>query len=174
MSGSGRKSSYRKTVTDQVLYGEPEPKEDEQIVRVVALRGSNLFQVECSDGQIEVAMLPHRYQKLIWIKRGDFLIVSGATGDFTTAEGKKGAVKYMIEHILYKDQVKHLKQKGLWPVSFQDTVKPDPRASKSFCSISTAEESEDEDEDDDSDLFVNRNRSGGMISESESEDEEDF
>lgn len=45
MSGSGRKTTYRKGVTKRVLYGDPEPKEHEQIVRVVALRGSNLFEV---------------------------------------------------------------------------------------------------------------------------------
>ena len=70
MSGSGRKSSYRKTVTDQVLYGDPEPKDDEEIVKVKALRGSNLFQVECASGALGVAMLPQKYRKLIWIKRG--------------------------------------------------------------------------------------------------------
>lgn len=45
MSGSGRKSAYRKGVTKRVLYGDPEPKENEFIVCVTALRGSNLFEV---------------------------------------------------------------------------------------------------------------------------------
>lgn len=45
MSGSGRKSAYRKGVTKRVLYGDPEPKENELIVRVTGLRGSNLFEV---------------------------------------------------------------------------------------------------------------------------------
>lgn len=45
MSGSGRKSSYRKTITDSVLYGDPEPGENESIVKVVSLKGSNLMEV---------------------------------------------------------------------------------------------------------------------------------
>ena len=45
MSGSGRKSAYRKGVTKRVLYGDPEPSEHELIVRVTALRGTNLFEV---------------------------------------------------------------------------------------------------------------------------------
>ena len=45
---------------------------------------------------------------------GDFLIVSSASHDFITAAGDKGKVKFMVEHILYRDQVKHLKERDLW------------------------------------------------------------
>jgi hypothetical protein len=46
---------------------------------------------------------------------GDYLIVSGGDGgDITTSEGKKGAVTTMVESILYKDQMKSLRAKGLW------------------------------------------------------------
>lgn len=56
------------------------------------------------------------------MKRGDFLIVSGTSHDFLTAAGEKGKVKFMVEHILYKEQVKHLKEAGLWPAAFADAV----------------------------------------------------
>ncbi|RLN27291.1 hypothetical protein BBJ28_00016896 [Nothophytophthora sp. Chile5] len=115
MSGSGRKSAYRKGVTKRVLYGDPEPKANEQIVRVVALRGSNLFEVVDATGAKTVTMLPTKFRKLIWVKRGDFLIVAeGDGGEATTAKGTKGAVTSIVEHILYKDQIKNLKQKELW------------------------------------------------------------
>jgi translation initiation factor IF-1 len=118
MSGAGRKSAYRKGVTKKVLYGDPEPKENEQIVRVVALRGSNLFEVRQADGTMAVTMLPTRFRKLIWVKRGDYLIVSaGEGGEITTSDGKKGAVTSIVESILYKDQIKSLRAKGLWCVS---------------------------------------------------------
>jgi hypothetical protein len=45
MSGAGRRTCYRKGVTAQVLYGDPEPKENECIVKVVERRGNNLFEV---------------------------------------------------------------------------------------------------------------------------------
>ena len=46
---------------------------------------------------------------------GDFLIVGeGDGGEATTATGKKGAVTSIVVHILYKEQIKNLKQKGLW------------------------------------------------------------
>ncbi|KAF4043945.1 Translation initiation factor 1A / IF-1 [Phytophthora infestans] len=122
MSGSGRKSAYRKGVTKRVLYGDPEPKENELIVRVTALRGSNLFEVEDANGAKSVTMLPTKFRKLIWVKRGDFLIVGeGDGGETTTATGKKGAVTSIVEHILYKEQIKNLKRKELWPATFDDS-----------------------------------------------------
>uniref|UniRef100_M4B6Z3 Uncharacterized protein n=1 Tax=Hyaloperonospora arabidopsidis (strain Emoy2) TaxID=559515 RepID=M4B6Z3_HYAAE len=51
----GRKSAYRKGVTKRVLYGEPEPKENELIVCVTALRGSNLFEFGRSELTGEVS-----------------------------------------------------------------------------------------------------------------------
>jgi len=47
-------------------------------------------------------------------KTGDYVIVSSASHDFITSHGEKGKVKYMIEHILYRKQIKHLQDKGLW------------------------------------------------------------
>lgn len=148
MSGSGRKTNYRKGVTKKVLYDAPEPKENEQIVQVVGLRGSNLFEVRDEHDVSSITMLPTKFRKLIWIKRGalhmqsavvtrdgwcrshtcgllrllllrpgDFLIVASgdAAAEASTAKGKKkAAVTSIVEHILYKDQIKHLKAKSLW------------------------------------------------------------
>ncbi|TDH64914.1 uncharacterized protein CCR75_000620 [Bremia lactucae] len=121
MSGSGRKSAYRKGVTKRVLYGDPEPQENQIIVRVTGMRGTNLFEVVDAVGVESVTMLPTKFRKLIWVKRGDFLIVGeGDGGEATTATGKKGAVTSIVEHILYKDQIQNLKRKELWPVAFDD------------------------------------------------------
>ena len=72
---------------------------------------------------LSLAMLPTKFRKLIWIRCGDFLIVSGGTTDsttITTSKGTKGAVTFLVEHILYKDQIKLLKQKNLWPKEFEE------------------------------------------------------
>lgn len=45
MSGAGRKTPYRKNVTDEVLYGMPEPAEEDEIVQVVKLHGKNILEV---------------------------------------------------------------------------------------------------------------------------------
>jgi hypothetical protein len=99
----------------------------------------------------ELVMMPNKFKKLIWIKRGDYLIVgtstsvssadaagletataslaSTITATITSASGGTGVgssgssgsggsssgVKYMVRHVLSKDQVKHIKAEGCWP-----------------------------------------------------------
>ena len=61
-----------------------------------------------------MAILPTKFNKLIWMKRGDYVIISGSEGQFTTASGKQNGVEAMIQHILMKDQINHIKKEGLW------------------------------------------------------------
>lgn len=95
----------------------------------------------------QLAFLPTKFRKLVWIKRNDFVIVdcgdeeptesqnhynhNNNNNTFATSEtlaqtqsttatnngggGGGGGFRYVISHILYKDQVKHIKSKGLWP-----------------------------------------------------------
>jgi hypothetical protein len=64
-------------------------------------------------------MLPSKFRKLVWLKRGDYIIVSGAEGSTQTARGTAGAVTHAIEHILYTDAVKHLRARGQWPAGLE-------------------------------------------------------
>lgn len=43
-------------------------------------------------GEPALALLPTRFRKLIWVKRGDFLITSTSAGDFETSAGEAGKV----------------------------------------------------------------------------------
>lgn len=216
MAGLGRRTHYRKHLTDSVLYDLPEPKADECIAKVVATRGGNQFDVilpEVTSSDIEgskrsgLAILPTKFHKLVWVKRNDYVIVQ--TGIDTkqqndqNQDGKNGVeeqkedqernivvpstnhdpnqtgIRFIISHILYKDQVKHLISKGLWPEN-------DPEFSEKGRSITgpSTEESNDGknndgaivstyneedycddgivynefDMDNDDDLFVNTNR----------------
>uniref|UniRef100_A0AAV1VLX3 S1-like domain-containing protein n=1 Tax=Peronospora matthiolae TaxID=2874970 RepID=A0AAV1VLX3_9STRA len=195
MSGSGRKSAYRKGVAKRVLYGEPEPKENEVIVCVTALRGSNLFEVVDAHGVKSVTMMPTKFRKLIWIKRGDFLIVGeGDGGEATTATGKKGAVTSIVVHILYKEQIKNLKQKDLWPAEFNTLPTGSTWAQEDAVNV---EEEQKDGEDADADeqesqpavsldsskitlvddrfaqMHVNRNRRKGHFDEEENDDSDE-
>ncbi|KAL7552303.1 hypothetical protein ACHAWF_015537 [Thalassiosira exigua] len=183
MAGLGRRSHYRKHLTDAVLHDLPEPDESlgQRIARVVGTRGGNMFDVvvapssnsnkgsadaeEVADhdahrlheegetssksaianggvNQVQssgtsstpvqtihrapqLAFLPTKFRKLVWIKRNDFVIVQCGEEESEGAEGQKsdqrdsssgGGFRYVITHILYKDQVKHIKSKGLWPL----------------------------------------------------------
>ena len=45
MSGSGRKTHYRKSVTEEFLNGLPVPEENEVVCRTHGSRGTNIFEV---------------------------------------------------------------------------------------------------------------------------------
>lgn len=86
----------------------------------------------------------------MWIKRGDFVVVK------PIEEGDK--VKAEIVTILYKEQIKHIKEQQLWPEGFQQEVVEE-----------AAREVNSEDSEDESDIFQNTNR---PIQEEESETSE--
>lgn len=118
MSGAGRKGAYRKGVTNEVLNGTPVPEEGELVVQVKGSRGGNVIEIVCEDGTEGLATLPTKFRKLVWVKRGDYLIVSGADADIEVSNGKSAAIQYRVAHVLYKDQMRHIKAKGLWPEGF--------------------------------------------------------
>ena len=147
MAGLGRRTHYRKHLTDAVLNDLPEPKPDERIAKVVSTRGGNQFDILLalpSSGEEQrtrtrtpqLAILPTKFHKLVWVKRNDYVIVQTTVDDddnedngndkrdsekfSSTASNKQqdginDGIRYIITHILYKDQVKHLKSKGIWP-----------------------------------------------------------
>jgi probable RNA-binding protein EIF1AD len=122
MAGVKRRTPYRKQVTDSVLYELVEPTEAQKVALVLRSHGSNLLELQAESGVVGLAMLPTKFRKLVWIKRGDFVIISAAEGDFTTADGSAGRVRFMIDHILYADQIKHLKACGKWPAAFESAA----------------------------------------------------
>ncbi|CAM9697192.1 unnamed protein product [Discosporangium mesarthrocarpum] len=127
MAGLGRRTLYRKSVTDNYLNSFPEPGENEEIALVQAPRGSNIIEASLrQDDYPALAILPTRFRKLIWVKRGDYLIASTSTGDFENSAGEVGKVRHRVEHILNKDQVKHLKKEGLWPEEFSSAAPGGP------------------------------------------------
>jgi translation initiation factor IF-1 len=225
MAGLGRRTHYRKHLTDQVLFDLPVPdKETDQVGKIVATRGSNQFDVLLSDGANSkvLAILPTKYRKLVWLKRNDFVIVesgladgeadsqeseaSGTADELTTTgdndvppvltridDSTGGGIRYMIKHILYKDQIRNLIEKGFWPEKdpeFQTEVSSTLlssgeayRGASADNALPTAgadgivyeadyneEECED---DDDTDLFVNTNRVAAIKMEDSSSSDED-
>jgi probable RNA-binding protein EIF1AD len=82
MSGVKRRSGYRKNVLSE-MEDFHEPKENEYLGRVITCRGGNTFEVSKyirDVGEESVlALLPTRFRKLIWLKRGDYVIISTET-----------------------------------------------------------------------------------------------
>ena len=213
MAGSGRRTHYRKHLTDAVLNDLPEPDEGlgRRIALVVGTRGGNMFDVVVApltsstadvaddeddarrlseedgggggippetttsdddgedDGRIDgrptttgnrlppirnvrrpspqLAFLPTKFRKLVWIKRNDFVIVEcgdeedepiicqgksergerPSSSSSSSSGGGGGGFRYVITNILYKDQVRHIKSRGMWPSDplFADDVDND-------------------------------------------------
>jgi probable RNA-binding protein EIF1AD len=226
MAGLGRRTHYRKHLTDQVLFDLPVPNEEtDQVGKIVATRGSNQFDVLLSDGTNSkvLAILPTKYRKLVWLKRNDFVIVESGLAEVEEAENQEaeaggtvgqdvtvapaatmddatgGGIRYMIKHILYKDQIRNLIDKGLWPVKDPEfhteqtstllpgsgddnddndrgmSVPMAPSAAAADGIVYDANYNEEESEDDDdADLFVNTNRVAAIqLEDSSSSDEGD-
>lgn len=182
MAGLGRRTHYRKHLTDSIIYDFPEPNESERIAKVVATRGSNQFDIVLPQAEDAVdpkttreshlAILPTKFNKLVWVKRNDFVIVETGeeetnANEQTENDADTGGIRFIISHILYKDQIKHLQSKGMWP-------KKDPEFSTEKIGLRTPDQDEDnegggeEDEEDDGivydqgyeddDFLVNTNR----------------
>ncbi|KAL7510744.1 hypothetical protein ACHAXN_007643 [Cyclotella atomus] len=189
MAGLGRRSHYRKHLTDAVLHDLPEPDEalGQRIARVVGTRGGNMFDVVVAppsadikslkndnDSSIktpQLAFLPTKFRKLVWIKRNDFVIVECGDEEETTADNndqdakKEGTTgfRYVISHILYKDQVKHIKSKGLWPADsfFEDDLVE--RGQKTKKPQDENDQQQDDDEEASDDEYEYANNNGGIV-----------
>jgi hypothetical protein len=128
MSGAKRRSGYRKTVTSSADDASQEPGEGRELARILRAAGSNLFEVELapsadavpsSTPSIGLALLPTRFRKLLWIKRGDPLLVVSGAGDFETSDGGANRVRYLIEAVVSTDSVRALKKSGRWPATWE-------------------------------------------------------
>ena len=196
MAGLGRRTHYRKHVTDSVLHDFPEPLQDESIAVVVQTRGSNQFDVQLPHStESQLAILPTKFRKLVWLKRNDYVIVQTAStvndnrentdegdtsndgeskeigvGTAVTSETTQdtGSIRCVVKHILYSDQIKHLRSKGLWPVDdpiFDHAQGGDEHQQSARDSIEASDGivydqnyGIDDEGAEDADLFINTNR----------------
>ena len=75
-------------------------------MQVVQCCGNNLHKVKTPSGETFLASMPTKFRKTVWIKRNDFVMIE------SIEEGDK--VKGEIVNILYTDQVKNIKENGMW------------------------------------------------------------
>lgn len=132
--------------------------------------------MELPSGEKQLALLPTKFNKLIWMKRGDYVIVTESEGQFTTASGKQNGVSSLIEHILMKDQIHHIKKEGLWPKEWEESesvavekVEEEEEEQED----GEKEESDEEDSDSDFSLEGNPNRRRFYVESDDDDDESD-
>lgn len=127
-------------------------------------------------GEKQLALLPTKFNKLIWMKRGDYVIVTESEGQFTTASGKQNGVSSLIEHILMKDQIHHIKKEGLWPKEWEESESVAVEKVEEEEEQQDDGEKEESDEDDlDSDFSLegNPNRRRFYVESDDEDDESD-
>lgn len=133
MSGSKRKSQYRKSVTTNYLQTDITLDEGDDIARIICSRGANLFEIELSDDlKNGLGLLPNKFRNLIWIKRNDFVIVTitsqpdsseavtDAPAKSSGTESQLSMKRYEVKEILNAEHIKHLKSSNQWPSKFKD------------------------------------------------------
>jgi len=115
-------SHSRKHITLNSLQNFPIPTTEEQIVRVVELRGSNVCEIEHTNGERILCTIPNKFHKLIWIKKGNYIIVRYPP-ELESLKNRK--IKAIVMHILFPAQIKHLVKENLWPKEFVPEVNID-------------------------------------------------
>ncbi|XP_063700022.1 probable RNA-binding protein EIF1AD [Culicoides brevitarsis] len=123
------------------------PKENQEIVRIVASKGNNLHEVESSNDEKSnfLVSMPTKFRRNVWIKRGDFVLVE------PIEEGDK--VKAEIVRILTPEHIKVFNEEQVWPKKF-------------------TKKREHEEEEDEDGLIPNRNRPTYESSDTEESEEE--
>jgi translation initiation factor IF-1 len=87
----------------------------ERIARVVEPRGSNQVEIELDNGERPLVTIPSKYHKVVFLKKGDFVIVSMEP----EPEKLEGKIIGSIVTPLHQHHVKHLQSKGLIPAYFR-------------------------------------------------------
>ena len=155
------KATKRKHVTHEVCNEFVLPDSAKSVVKILASKGNNLHEVVNENGEVFLVSMPTKFRKNVWIKRGDYVLTE------SIKEGDK--VKAEIVHILYKDQIKYIKENNLWPVAFADKEKSNE--SDDIIPRDMLPPSDSESSDDD-DIPVNPNRVAAVqVDESDSDDE---
>ena len=173
-------STKRKHVTKEVLDEFRLPQNNEKIVQIIAGRGNNLHEVFDPSGQSTTEVtsnqeltinkylvsMPTKFRKNVWIKRGDFVVVE------PIIEGDK--VKAEIVQILYKEQIKYIKNQGQWPPQFLENKDNESnnlvnQQKEVTRRVNDCQLDSDEESDDESDLFQNTNRPKVNLNEESSE-----
>ncbi|XP_024527262.1 probable RNA-binding protein EIF1AD [Selaginella moellendorffii] len=146
------------------------------IMRVVALRGSNLVEVEDEKLERTLCLLPAKFSKSLWIKRGNYVLVEEA--DRQKLLDANAKVTGIISQVLYRDHVKELQKTGCWPKGFQLTEPKgcsQPASTNKDLQVEPASGNSSDEEDDLPALEQNTNRSrGGTLYLSSSESDEDL
>ena len=116
MGASGKSKGRRTHVLRQALqeYASP-PGPGECICKAHGSRGSNHIDVELPNGERTLMLLPAKFHRKLWIRKGSYVIVELLADGEDAGESVRG----QIARVLMQDDVKYLKAMvGVWPERF--------------------------------------------------------
>lgn len=132
--------SNRRQAQVRAWHSLPEPKPTEEIMRVHAAQGGNLYSLEAgtshdhSDKKSpELYVLPKKLRHVIYIKTGSFVIAK-------SYQTKRGKIMGEIVEALLDDHVKALKKTDRWPESFGGDENVDDAVEAKDSVVDTEEE----------------------------------
>ncbi|KAI3952251.1 hypothetical protein MKW98_005946 [Papaver atlanticum] len=139
-------------------------QQDQCVMQVVSLRGSNSIEVLDANGKKLLALFPAKYQKSMWIKRGSFVVVDAGRIDEAIEAGSK--VACIVTQVLFYEQIRLLQKSPDWlalfshrPEIFKVTGTEESNAHPQVSNSQAAEElNSSEDEDGLPPLEANTNR----------------
>ena len=146
----------------------PEPSANQSVVVVLGTPGGNLLQVADASGRIFLCRVPTIFRGKVWAIKGGYLLVDKAEGDSDGAA--VGKVQATLAQHLYRDQIRHLQSRGLWPSGFDIKEEKAPVATQD---AAFARGNDYLGEDEYGDLPANRNRRGGLRAQDDEEEEEE-
>jgi initiation factor 1A len=147
-------SHYRKQVR-QSFDDFPEPGESEELAIVQDPRGSNQVLVELVDGSCNLVVIPSKFHKVVFLKKGDLVIVRMEAVQRLELSKVVGSLVTVLHH----KQTQHLADKGLIPVQWAERFK---RFEKKKMAVEDMMPPSDSDEEGD-------NNNGGLNQRRESE-----
>lgn len=119
MGASGKGKGRRTHVLRQALqeYASP-PGPGECICKAHGSRGSNHIDVELPNGERTLMLLPAKFHRKIWIRKGSYVIAELLADHENVGESVCGR----IARVLMQDDVKYLKSmEGVWPERFAES-----------------------------------------------------
>jgi len=125
------------------------------------------------------ARLPSKFKKSMWFRRGDYVIVDGERT--SASDGAQPATSGgWVVHSLQREQIKYLRERGLWPEAFAtayatDASRADPAADDDdyLVNHNHAALEEDDSENDSKDMDDDDSNEEECEGEAEGEDEGD-
>ncbi|XP_020530261.1 probable RNA-binding protein EIF1AD isoform X2 [Amborella trichopoda] len=78
------------------------------------------LEVMDDSGRKSLGIFPAKFQKSIWIKRGNFVVVDGSGSEKALESGNK--ITCMISQVLFHEQVRTLQKSPDWPEIFRTTA----------------------------------------------------